>query len=321
MGGLGLGCAAPTEHDEIETRESDACQAGRWSSETPRTEAADPFILGGQRAWFHDEGDAYGFFHTYDALKACAASDPRKVHVLLPRDYERSNRRYPVVYVNDGDTAFFNGGAVGKSLDLAGALSEQDPCEMEPVIAVAVHTENRAVEYTHASGGDFNPVNCCGADAYVDYLADCLKPFIDDHYRTQPDPDSNAVAGSSNGGLAAFLAGLWRSDAFGAVLAQSPSFWVGTRELEAITEQAIGSGTAAPRIYLDWGLVRSGGVQNSFIEARATGASRDMARRLRDRFGYELNRDLLVVEDPIGEHDEDSWGRRIGDAVRWSFPR
>jgi hypothetical protein len=40
--------------------------------------------IGGQQAWRHDEGDAYGFFHTFDALKL-EHETPRKIHILLVR--------------------------------------------------------------------------------------------------------------------------------------------------------------------------------------------------------------------------------------------
>jgi hypothetical protein len=81
------------------------------------------FTKGGQAAWFYDLGHSGGFFHTYDGLQAAAPQDaPRKVHVFLPRDYETSQEHYPVIYMNDGDTAFFPGGAVNKSWHMAEIL-------------------------------------------------------------------------------------------------------------------------------------------------------------------------------------------------------
>jgi len=69
---------------------------------------ASRFERDGQQAWFHDEGDSFGFFHTYDAFSACGGK--RKIHVLLPRDYEASKDQYPVIYMNDGNTSFWRGG-------------------------------------------------------------------------------------------------------------------------------------------------------------------------------------------------------------------
>ena len=72
-----------------------------------------------------------------------------------------------------------------------------------------------------------------------------------------------------------------------------------------------------PRIYMDWGLVREGGPHNRFIEERATARGREMAGLLQRVFGYRIGRDLLVYEDPDGEHQEISWGNRIPRALEW----
>jgi hypothetical protein len=32
-------------------------------------------------------------------------------------------------------------------------------------------------------------------------------------------------------------------------------------------------------------------------------------------YGYAQGRDLFTVEDPLGEHEETSWGRRLGAAL------
>jgi hypothetical protein len=81
--------------------------------------------LGGQTAWAHDEGHPAGTFHTYDALDVSDAFPARKVHVFLPRGWETARRRYPLVVMHDGDTAFWRGGAAGKTWDVAGELSRR----------------------------------------------------------------------------------------------------------------------------------------------------------------------------------------------------
>jgi len=67
------------------------------------------FYLGGQTAYYHDESDESGYFHTYDALQLAHSDQPRKVHIFLPRSYSEQNR-YPVIYMNDGNTSFWAGG-------------------------------------------------------------------------------------------------------------------------------------------------------------------------------------------------------------------
>ena len=293
--------------------------------------AAAPFEKGGQRAWFHDEGNPSGFFHTYDAFRVGGPGDAgRKVHVYVPRDYETSGRRYPTVYMNDGDTAFFPGGLAGKTWGVAAALDGLYAAgAIGPVIVVAVAPIARDREYTHESwlfGRD-----CCGLDGYVGYLADGVKGWVDANYRTRPGPESTAVVGSSHGGLAAFYTAAARPDRFGLAGCLSSSFWAGLdpgflfggealrdSRLIARAGPTLADAAGRPRLWLDWGLVRSGGEHNSLVEAMATTRGREMAALLRDGYGYGPG-ELATREDAQGGHDEDSWGRRFPDVMRFLF--
>ncbi|MBD2101399.1 alpha/beta hydrolase [Leptolyngbya sp. FACHB-261] len=289
------------------------------------------FTKGGQLGWFHDEKHSGGFFHTYDALQVRAEDKPRKVHIFLPRDYETSQEHYPVVYMNDGDTAFFPDGAVGKSWDMANVLSNlYQNNQIRKLIVVAVHPLNRDREYTHA------PVwqrECCGVDGYSSYLVNAVKPFVDANYRTLREAQNTMTLGSSHGGLAAFCLGMWHPNQFGLVGALSPSFWVGldsmpglsfmsslrSSKLLNLARPTLQSPEKRLKIYLDWGLIRTGGEHNSFIEERATARGREMRDLLQKDFGYRLNDDLYVVEDPAGDHTEESWQRRIPNVIKIFF--
>lgn len=284
---------------------------------------------GGQLAWVHEAaGASRGCFHTYDAFAPPGDSHPpRRLHVFLPAGCDAADR-CPVVYLNDGHAAFFPGGLGEQSWDAAAALSRLIAAKaVRPMLVVAVCPVNRNREYTHApwAGPD-----CCGLSAYADYLALVVKPFIDAHYRTLPQ--HSLLAGSSHGGLAAFLTGCLRPDAFGFVAALSPSFWVGVDDAAGFPRVLPSSVTLKgsrllaeagptladvrrrPAVYLDWGLVRSGGPHNQLIEERATARGREMAGLL-EEFGYARGRDLFVREDPAGDHTERSWARRFPDVL------
>lgn len=281
---------------------------------------AQIFEKGGQIAWFHDENHSGGFFHTYDALQL-HPTPPRKVHVFLPRDYEQGRDRYPVVYMNDGQTTFFPGGIAHQTWNTAAVLSllyEQQV--IQKVIVVALHPLNRDWEYTHVpllvkSGG--------GLPAYSYYLAHHLKPFIDAHYRTQSYASQTTIIGSSHGGLAAFYTACQYPQHFGNAGALSPSFWV---ELDAtarlfdslesskllkLSAPTLENRQIRPRFWLDWGRIRSGGFHNWFIERHAAKRTREMAHLLQQDYGYILGKELFVYEDFNGEHTEMSWSKRL----------
>jgi hypothetical protein len=297
------------------------------------TLTTNTFTKGDQTAVFHDEGDAAGFFHTYDALSV-GAGPPRKVHVFVPRDYEVSGAQYPVIYMNDGETAFFPGGAINESWYMGSVLSQlQAEGTMPAVIVVAIHTTDRNWEYTHTNIGT---TRGGGIEAYAQYVAHDLKGFIDANYRTQPDPSSTLIIGASHGGLAAYLMGMLQPAAFGHVAAFSPSLWVGLdsspwslpflRSLRGTRLMQLSAPTLEqpqlrPQIYLDWGLVRDGQFHNNFIEDRTTKRGRQLRDLLINTYGYTLGQDLLVVEDPSGEHSERSWHRRLPTLLTQVFDR
>jgi len=294
-----------------------------------------PTDVGGQLAWVHDDGFTSGFFHTFDALQVGGPADiPRKVHVFLPPDYDATCAGYPVVYMNDGDTTFWPGGVGNKSWNVAQSLETLYSTGAVPhVLVVAIVPLHREIEYTHtfwAQGHD-----CCGATAYVDYVADKVKPFIDAHYRTQPAREHTAILGSSHGGLISFLAAGLRPDAFGMAGCLSSSFWAGldgiqggqlpggplaTSLLLDLTKQTLSDPALRPRLWIDWGLVRTGGFHNAVIEAAATTRGIEMVSLLQQSYGYVDGDTLRSLEDPSGEHDENSWAKRFPEVMKALFP-
>jgi len=289
----------------------------------PKIVPPNQFVLGGQVAWYHDEGHHYGYFHTYDRLQVAGANDaPRKVHVFLPVDYEERKQHYPVVYMNDGDTAFFPGGLAHKSWQVAETLSNLLANKaIIPVIVVAVCPLDRDREYTHTFWAPNRHYG--GLAGYTAYLTNCVKPFIDANYRTIPDAAATAIVGSSHSGLAAFYIAATQPQAFGKAAALSPSFWIGLdlqlissslRDslLLAATHSTLANPAQRPRLWIDWGLERAGGFHNSVIEALATQRGHEMVQLLQSDYGYRLGQDLLQFEDPMGQHNEDAWARRFG---------
>jgi len=295
---------------------------------------ATQIVVGGQHGWAHDEGNASGIFHTFDALDLPGTMRrARKVHVFLPRSYGQGSQRYPVVYFNDGTTTFFPDGG-GPTWALADQLSELYRTRAIPeVIAVGIKPTDRDKEYTHA------PVpsrgTCCELEDYADYVATQLKPWIDHNYRTKSERSKTTIAGSSHGGLAAFVTAAMHPDVFGQAICMSSSFWVDTipfgptyslRDSALVNRLAARlRGNVKPRLWLDWGLVRSGGSHNSLIEANASSRSKELRDLLTSDFGYHLASNLMTVEDPSGEHNEASWSRRLRQALPWAvgsrYPR
>jgi len=63
-------------------------------------------------------------------------------------------------------------------------------------------------------------------DYFFNWVADELKPFIDENYRTMTDAASTGIVGYSSGASGAMIAGMLRGDVFSRVGAFSPATWL-----------------------------------------------------------------------------------------------
>ncbi len=225
----------------------------------------------------------------------------RDVVVALPPSYDTENRRYPVVYMQDGQNLFDPATAYAGDWRLTATLAELAAQGVETIaVGIANAGHRRLYEYSpfpHPQWGGG------GGDRYLRFVIETLKPMIDRDFRTLPDRAGTSIAGSSMGGLIS-LYGLYRyPDIFGAAGALSPSVWFGRKAIFDFLASA--PNRLAPRLYLDIGL----------DEPAAAVAD---VRQLRDQLvatGMVPGVDLDYVEDEGGVHNEETWGRRVTRAL------
>lgn len=155
---------------------------------------------------------------------------PRNVTIWLPPGYETSERRYPVVYMHDGQNLFEPGHAYGgEEWTVDETMSELvSEGRIEPAIIVgAWNTEKRWQEYAPEAFLDNLPAEERArmieerggepvSDDYLAFLVEELKPRIDAEYRTLADAEHTMIAGSSMGGLISLYAASKFPDVFGA---------------------------------------------------------------------------------------------------------
>jgi predicted alpha/beta superfamily hydrolase len=234
----------------------------------------------------------------------------RQITIYLPAGYDdKPDRRYPVLYMQDGQNIFdadraYIPGQHWRVLEAADqAIGERTA---SPMIIVAVDHAGvgRADEYTPVRDQKHN--NGGRADAYLRMLTEELKPEIDARFRTLPDPANTAIAGSSLGGLLTLHAALTRPDVFGRAAAMSPSVWWGNRAVL----QTVDAFSGPPlRLWVDIG-GREG------LEAM------NDARMLRDRFTAKGWGDdaFHYFEDRRADHSERAWARRVRSVLEFLFP-
>ena len=160
----------------------------------------------------------------------------RRIWIYLPSSYNTSRKKYPVLYMHDGQNVFdeatsgFGEWGVDEAMD---TLQNRFP----EMIVVAIDNDpiHRINEYAPY---DMEKYGKAEGDAYVDFLVKTLRPFINKHYRTKKCGRHNYIAGSSMGGLISFYAMLKYPGKFGGAGVFSPAFWINP-QLKAIDPQKV----------------------------------------------------------------------------------
>jgi len=148
----------------------------------------------------------------------------RRVIAYLPTDYFLSSKRYPVLYMQDGQNIFDTWETISGEWNVDDALDSffNEHGKSAIVIGIDNGGRKRIDEYApwindEEGGGE--------GSAYAAFLAETLKPFIDKNLRTLPDREHTGIIGSSMGGLISLFTALKYQDLFGAAAIFSPSLW------------------------------------------------------------------------------------------------
>ena len=233
------------------------------------------------------------------------------VLVYLPPDYDsQPQRRYPVLYMQDGQNLFdpetsYIKGKYWRLGETADELAEAGAIEQLILIGIYNAGDKRIDEYTpvvdqRLGGGH--------ADEYGRMIVEELVPYVNNHYRTLPGAENCGMGGSSLGGLVSLYLGLRYPTVFSRLAVMSPSIWWRNREI--LKTVAALPQKPALRIWLDMGSKES---------ARAI----PDARALRDSLtkkGWQLGLDLAYTEAEDAEHNESAWAERAGPMLRFLFP-
>jgi predicted alpha/beta superfamily hydrolase len=238
----------------------------------------------------------------------------RHILVWLPETYERSTRRYPVLYMQDGQnlfdayTSFAGEWRVDETMVL---LADEG---YEAIIVGIPNNENRLLEYSPYPDQRLRVKQGKG-DQYLQFITDTLKPLIDKDFRTLPNRESTGIAGSSMGGLISLYGFLRRSDVFGFGAALSPSYWFGHRAIFQTVDQLH---HVNGKLYLDIGGEETSGGSRRSKDNYYLLAVRELSEHLAPKLPTG---NLHYVEDVHGRHNESDWARRLPTALRAILPK
>lgn len=254
----------------------------------------------------------------------------RLVFIYLPPSYySDSERRYPVVYANDGQNIFSTPGDKGGPcrggwyLDAKldhfwneGLLPEFILVGIPNSDFVCIGNRNR--EYCTSQFCDTSD------DPYKRYVTEVVKKEVDDTYRTLTSSENTVVMGASMGGLCAFTLSMNHPDIFGACICMSPSFWY-VDKIDAtafdlvrkLSHPAEGSDKPHPQclVYIDSG----DGLGDNCYETK-------MMKETLIKCGWKEGVDFCYVLDECSDrvdmgitHSESVWKERVLPALQFSF--
>ncbi|HEY7751067.1 MAG TPA: alpha/beta hydrolase-fold protein, partial [Ignavibacteriaceae bacterium] len=228
---------------------------------------------------------------------------PRDIVVWLPPDYNESDSIcYPVLYMQDGQNAFDPiTSAFGTDWQIdeaADSLIRKN--YITPIIIIGIYNSvERRSEYANNDTGY----------AYIKFMIEELKPFIDSRYKTLPDAIHTAVIGSSLGGLISFIIAWENPEIFSMAACLSPAIKIDRYDYVSVIKNY--SGEKNPdKIYID-----NGGIGGE--EELQPGIDETLS--LLYKYGYEDGKNLFWIKDPSSGHNETAWANRVWRPLIYFF--
>ncbi len=264
---------------------------------------------------------------------------PRTVHVYLPAAYPaQPDRRFPVLYLHDGQNVFSTAGsniAFGWGnweLDLTADRLIREG-KIRPIIMVAVDNSGagRMTEYSGHHGAATNQGG--SFDSYAAFLSRELKPFIDQKYRTLPDAAHTGLMGSSLGGLCSAALAWEQPEIFGNAASLSGAFFYDDKHfLNDLLKKAAGPPKPV-KFYFDSGTVDyTGGDDGRQLTSEVVTELRRIGWRDNLRYyvdEHPMTPDQLAAsglrrdkwkEAQTSQHNEFYWHQRAWRPLTFLYP-
>jgi predicted alpha/beta superfamily hydrolase len=241
----------------------------------------------------------------------------RFLRVWLPPGYDdpaNRNRRYPALYLNDGQNLF------EAAISFTGVEWQVDESSdrliregvVPPMIIVGIDNGGKDRLREYMPYRSLQPMRWrAQGSRYANFLIREVMPFIDRDYRTAPGAENTGLGGSSLGALIALYTAASRPNVIGHLLLESPSLWASNRQM---IRQSRPIKRWPERIFLATGTAEAGRKDK---DQSMVDDVRELAAILR-RAGLDEKR-LKFVVDEGALHHESAWAKRFPDALTFLF--
>lgn len=220
--------------------------------------------------------------------------------LYLPPKYYINDVGYPVVYINGEDNI----------QEIMEEVESHFGVDCSEFIAISVMSQDWNEDFTPWAAPPLTKKSepfKGGAESYLNFLANTIKPFIDEHYKTKPEPSNTVLIGYSLGGLTALYA-LYTINAFGKIGSISGSLWY-DGWIEFMNSHMIANDVS--RVYLSLGR----GEEHSRNQrmAKVGNCTREAALILKKQLKFKEN---LILEWNDGGHFSEL-PNRLKRALLW----
>lgn len=257
-----------------------------------------------------------GNIQHWEKFESKILGNKRDIWIYLPPDYDKElERRYPVLYMHDGQNVFdgftsFIPNEEWKADEAAEALIQSKLIEPLIIVAISNGGAERSNEYlptkwspdgelpARKEGDRKAPAYGGKADLYGKMLIDEIMPAVNAKFRTKTGVENTGIAGSSFGGVVSLHLGLTRPDVFGKLGIFSPSLWWDHALMIRRTQEF--KGDLKAKVWID------GGTLNDLRPTELF--------QLRDALegkGLKLGDTLACYLDGYAQHNERAWQNRF----------
>ncbi|MEO0896614.1 MAG: alpha/beta hydrolase-fold protein [Bacteroidota bacterium] len=228
----------------------------------------------------------------------------RRIWLYLPPDYDQTNKKYPVLYMHDGQNVFDASTSFAGEWEVDETLNRLHAEGDSGIIVVAIDNggSNRTREYSAWANATYG-----GGEGgeYIDFIVETLKPHIDSLYRTKPDRDHTGIMGSSLGGLISTYAAIAYPNIFGKIGAFSPAYWFNPEIFDFVVDEGKQQDF---RLYQLVGTLEGSQYVAAMLEMEDSLISA----------GFVAN-EIISIEKSDGQHSEWFWAREFESGYKWLF--
>ncbi|TDT69230.1 putative alpha/beta superfamily hydrolase [Hypnocyclicus thermotrophus] len=252
----------------------------------------------------------------------------RKVRIYLPNDYEKSDKKYPVIYMHDAQNIYNIGiSAYGMEWNVDKTLDSIFEKTKKGFIVVGIDNASerngaeRITEYSPFINNNlykitdkYNDGYTLGGkgDKYAEFIVNDLKLYIDKKYKTLSDRENTAIIGSSMGGFISIYIGLKYQNIFSKIGGLSNAIWFAENDMIQFIKNIKKENDMT--IYLDVGTNETSDERvDNFNELYING-NKKTYEILKEK-GFNVN--FYLIEG--AKHNEVYWAKRFSNVIEALF--